>query len=133
MAALSLPISIHTYFMMRSLGTLSRALSRLAAGVFGRADGGVMTSVVIIRKTLSLTFFDMDTTVFQAAVGTLCTKSSSYSITCPVPSPVSLSVRLVIGKVSWSSLDSRHFQCANSISLGILSTPNPRTYWLTSL
>ena len=45
-------------------------------------------------------FFAMDTMAFQAAVGTLCTNSSSYFIACPVPSPVSLLVRLVIAEVS---------------------------------
>ena len=100
MATLSLPVGIHTYFMTRALGTLSRVLGRLVAGALGAADGGVMNGLAITCKTLSSTFFAMDTMVFQAVVGTLCTNSSSYSIACPVPSPVSLLVRLVIAEVS---------------------------------
>ena len=60
----------------------------------------MMTGVVITQKMLSSTFFPMDTTALRAAIGTLCTNSSSYSITCPVPLPVSLSVSLVIAEVS---------------------------------
>ena len=63
-------------------------------------DGGMMTSMVITCKTLSSTFLAMDTMALWAAVGTLCTDSSLYSIACPVPSPVSLLVRLVITEVS---------------------------------
>ena len=100
MAALSLPIGIRTYLMTRALGALSRAPSGLAAGVFSTVDGSVTTSMVITCKTLSSNFLAMDTMAFQAAVGTLCTNSSSYSIACPVPLPISLSVRLVIAKVS---------------------------------
>ena len=86
--------------MTRALGALSRVPSGLATGFFGMADGGVMTGAVITCKMLSSTFFTMDTIAFQAAIGTLCTNSSLYSIACPVPSPVSLLVRLVIAKVS---------------------------------
>ena len=100
LAALSLPVGIRTYLMTRALGALGRMLSRLASGIFGAADGDMTTDVIITCKTLSLTFFAMDTMVFWAAVGTLCTNSSSYSIACLVPSLVSLSVRLVIAKVS---------------------------------
>ena len=132
LAALSLPVGICTHFMMRALGTQSRVLSKLTAGAFGMADGSMMTGVVITHKMLSLTFFAIDTIAFWAVVGTLCTDSSSYSIACPVPSPISLLVRLVITKVSWSSLDSRHLWCTNSNSLGMPSAPNPRTYRLTS-
>ena len=64
MAALSLPIGIHTYLMMRALGALSRAHIRLATGVCGMADCGVMTSVVIIHMILSSTFLVMDTMAF---------------------------------------------------------------------
>ena len=56
MAALSLPIGIHTYLMTRALGALSRAPSGLATGVFGTADGSVMMGAVVTHKTLSLTF-----------------------------------------------------------------------------
>ena len=100
MAALSLPVGIHTYLMTRAFGALSRALGGLATGVYGAADGGVMTSAVITCRILSLTLLAMDTMAFWAAIGTLCTNSSSYSIACPVTSPVSLLVRLVIAKVS---------------------------------
>ena len=86
--------------MTRALGTLGKRPGRLDSGVFCMADGGVMTGAVITCKTLSSTFFAMDTTVYQAAVGTLCTDSSSYSIACLVPSPISLLVRLVIAEVS---------------------------------
>ena len=110
LATLSLPIGIHTYFMMRALGTLSRTLSGLAAGNFGAADGCVMIGIVIICKMLSSTFFAMDTTVLRAAVSTLCTNSYSYSIACLVPSPISLLVRLVIAEVSLSSLDFKHLR-----------------------
>ena len=132
MAALSLPIGIHTYLMTKALGALRRAPGELATGVFSTVDGGVMTGVVITCKMLSSTFFAMDTIAFQAAVSTLCTDSSLYSIACPMPLPVSLLVRLVNTEVSWSSLDSRYLQCANSTSSDTSSTPNPRTYWLTS-
>ena len=98
--ALSLPVGIHTYLMTRALGALGRAPGGLASGIFSVADGGVMISAVITCKTLSLTFFAMKTMAFWAAVGTLCTNSSLYSIACPVPLPVSLSVRLVIAEVS---------------------------------
>ena len=100
MATLSLPKGIRTYLMTRALSALGRTPGGLAIGFFGVADSGVMTGMVIICKTLSSTFFPMDTMAFQAAVGTLCTNSSSYSITCPMPLPVSLSVRLVIAKAS---------------------------------
>ena len=43
--------------MMRALGTQTKALGRLAAGVFGAVDGGMMTGTLITRKTLSSTFF----------------------------------------------------------------------------
>ena len=58
--------------MTKALGTLSRPPGGLATGVFEPADGGVMTGVVITRKTLSSTFFAMDTMAFWAADGTLC-------------------------------------------------------------
>ena len=64
LAALSLPMGIRTYLMTRALGALRRACSGLAAGVCGAADGGIMTSAVITHRTLSLTFFAMDTKVF---------------------------------------------------------------------
>ena len=86
--------------MMRALGAFGRMPGRLASGVFGMADGGVTTYAVITRRTLSLTFLAMDTMALWAAIGPLCTNSSSYSIACPVPSLVSLSVRLVIAEVS---------------------------------
>ena len=100
LAALSLLVGIRTYLMTRVLGALSRAPGGLATGVFGTVDGGVMTGAVITHKTLSSTFLAIDTTAFQAAVSTLCAYSSSYSIACPVPLPISLSVWLVITKVS---------------------------------
>ena len=43
-------MGIHNYFMMRALGTLSRVLGGLVAGVFGMVDGSVMTSRVITCK-----------------------------------------------------------------------------------
>ena len=67
-------------------------LGGLVAGAFGMADSGVMTSEVITHNTLLSTFFAMDIMAFQAAVGTLCTDSSSYFIACLVPLPVSLLV-----------------------------------------
>ena len=70
MAALSLPVGICTYLMTRALGTFGKAPSGLASGVFGVADGGMITGTVITRKTLSSTYFAMDTMVFWAAVGT---------------------------------------------------------------
>ena len=100
MAALSLPEGMRTYFMTRALGAFGRTPSGSASGVVGTADGGVTTSTVITRRMLSSTFLAMDTMAFQAAVSALCTDSSSYSITYPVPLPVSLSVRLVITEVS---------------------------------
>ena len=99
LAALSLPVGIYTYSIMRALGTLSRALGGLAARAFSMVDGGVITGMVITCKTLSSTFFATDTTAFQAVVSTLCTNSSSYSRLCPVPLPNSLSVRLVMTEV----------------------------------
>ena len=60
----------------------------------------MMTGAVITCKMLSSTFLAMDTTALRAAISALCTDSSSYSIACLVPLPVSLSVRLVIAKVS---------------------------------
>ena len=100
LATLSLPIGIRTYLMTRALGTLGKVPSGLDTGFFGMADGGVMTGVVITCKTLSSTFFAMDTMALRAAVGTLGTDSSLYSIACPVPLPIILSVRLVVTKVS---------------------------------
>ena len=75
-----MPISIRTYLMMRALGALSRMHGGLATGVCGAADGSIMTGVVVTCKTLSLTFLAMDTMVFWAAIGILCTDSYSYSI-----------------------------------------------------
>ena len=86
--------------MTRVLGALGRTPGGLASGIFSTADGGVITGVVITRKMLSSTFLAMDTMAFQAAVGTLCTNSSLHSIACLVPSPISLSVRLVITEAS---------------------------------
>ena len=100
LAALSLPEGMRTYLMMRVLGALGRMPGKSASGVVGAADGGVTTGAVIIQRTLSSTFLAMDMTALRAAVGTLCTNSSSYSIAYLVPSPVSLSVRLVIAEVS---------------------------------
>ena len=107
MAALSLPVGICTYLMIRGLGALSRANGGLAAGVFSMAEGAIITAMVITCKVLFLTFLVTDTMAFWAAIGTLYTYSSLYSIACPVPLPISLLVRLVIAKVSWSSLDLR--------------------------
>ena len=98
MPTLSLPVGIHTYLITKALGTLSRVHGGLAAGVYGVADCSAMTSAVITFRTLSLTFLAMDTMAFQAAISTLCTDSSSYSIACTVP--ISLLVRLVIAEVS---------------------------------
>ena len=100
MATLSLPVGIRTYLMTRALGALSKACSRLAAGVCSAVDCNIKTGVVIIYKTLSLTFLAIDTMVFWAAVGILCTESSSYSIACPVPLHVSPLVSIVIANVS---------------------------------
>ena len=76
-------MGIYTYLMTRALGALGRTPSGLASGIFGAVDGGMMTGAVITSKTLSLTFFAMDTMAFRAAVSTLCTNSSLYSIACP--------------------------------------------------
>ena len=100
MAALSLPVGICTYLMTRALGALGRMPGRLDAGFFSMADSDMMTGVVVIHKTLSSTFFAMDTMEFQVAFGILCTNSSLYSIACPVPLAVSLLVRLLIAKAS---------------------------------
>ena len=100
LATLSLPVGIHTYLMTRALGALGRMPGGLVSGILSTVESSVMTGVVITRKTLSSTFLATDTTVFQAAVGTLCTNSSLYSIACLVPLPISLSVRLVIAEVS---------------------------------
>ena len=86
--------------MMRVLGTLSRVHGRLFAGFCGVADGRIITGAFIIYRTLSLTFFAMDTIAYQKDIGMLCTDSSSFSIACPMPSPVSLLFRLVIAEVS---------------------------------
>ena len=51
-------------------------------------------------QDVASTFLAMDTMAFGAAVGTLCTDSSLYSIACPVPLPISLLVRLVITEMS---------------------------------
>ena len=100
MAALSLPVGIHTYLMTRALGTLSRVCSGLAAGFCDAADCDAMTGAVITHRTLSSTFLAIDTIEFWAAIGTLCTNSSLYSIAYPVPLPISLLVKLVITEVS---------------------------------
>ena len=100
LAALSLPEGMRTYLMMRALGALGRTPGDSASGVVGVADGGVTTGAVITRRTLSSTFLATDTTALRAAIGALCTDSSSYSIAYPVPSPVSLLMRLVIAEVS---------------------------------
>ena len=60
MAALSLPIGIHTYLMTRALGSLSRACSGLAAGIYSVADCCAMTGAVIICRILSSSFLAMD-------------------------------------------------------------------------
>ena len=100
MAALSLPIGIHTYLMRRALGTLSKVHGGLAAGFCSMVDCCAMTSVVIMHKKLSSTFLAMVTMVFWEAVSKLCSDTSLYSIACPVPLPVSLLVRMVISEVS---------------------------------
>ena len=100
LTALSHPEGMRTYLMMRALGALGRTPGESASWVVGAADGGVTTGAVITRRTLSSTFLATDTTALRAAIGALCTDSSSYSIAYPVPSPVSLSVRLVIAEVS---------------------------------
>ena len=51
---------------------LGRTPGGLASGVFGTVDGGVTTGVVITRKTLSSTFFAMDTTALWAAPQAHC-------------------------------------------------------------
>ena len=99
-ATLSLPVGIRTYLMTRALGALGRTPGGLASGVLGVVDGGVTNGMAITCKTLSLTFFAKDTTVFWAAIGILCTECSSYSIACQVPLPTSLLVRLVIAEMS---------------------------------
>ena len=100
LATLSLPEGICTYLMTRVLGAFGRMPGGLASGVLGMVDGGMMTGTVITCRMLSSAFLAMDTMVLRAAIGALCTDSSSYSIAYPVPSPVSLSVRLVIAEVS---------------------------------
>ena len=77
MAALSLPVGIHTYLMMRALCALNRVHGRLATGVCRVVDCGTMTGMVIMHRTLSLTFLATNTMAFQAAVSTFCTNSSS--------------------------------------------------------
>ena len=95
------PARRHTYLLDdQGVGRLWQDAQRI--GFWGLWCGGwqhVTTSAVITCKTLSSTFFIMDTMVLCADVGTLCT-DSSYSIACLVPSPVSLLVRLVIAEVS---------------------------------
>ena len=86
--------------MIRVLGAMSKACGWLAAVFFHAVGYGAMTGAVFICKALSTTFLAMDTMAFWAMAGTLCPDSSSYSIACPVPSPASLSVRLVIPEVS---------------------------------
>ena len=70
------------------IGTLGKAPGGLTSGVFGAAEGGMMTGAVITHKMLSSTFLATDTMAFRAAVGTLCTYSFSYSIACPCPHPL---------------------------------------------
>ena len=89
------PTRRHTYLLYDE-GVRHSKQGAQWVGCWGLADGGVMTGMVITCKMLSSTFFAMDTMALQAAVGTLCTDSSSYSITCPLPLPISLLVMLVI-------------------------------------
>ena len=89
-----------TYLMAIAFGTLSKACSRLAAGLDGMVGCSIMIGAITMHMTLSSTFQAMDTTPFYATAGALCTNFSLYSILCLVPSPTNLLVRLVIAKVN---------------------------------
>ena len=98
--ALSLPICIHTYLMTRVFGTLSKAQGGVATGSYRIVGCGIVTSAVIMCRMLSLTFLANKTTAFQAKASTLCTDSSSYYMSCLVPLPANLLVRLIIAEAS---------------------------------
>ena len=124
--------SIHTYLMTRAFGAFSNLYSRLANKLNGMVACSVITDAIIMSWMLSLIFKAKNTATFWGTAVMMCTSSLSYSMSYSMPSPTSLSARLVIAKVSWSSLDSRCFQCTCSTSLGIPFTPNPNTYLLTT-
>ena len=54
MAALSLPVGIHTYLMIRVLGALSSLHGRSAAGFCDTADCSAITGVVIMHQLLDI-------------------------------------------------------------------------------
>ena len=100
---MSLPIGIRTYLITRALGALSREPGELAAEVglatevwrvglatevCGMADGGVMTGVVIICRTLSTIFMAMDTMAFWVAASMLCTNLLHTPLPDRYPSPL---------------------------------------------
>ena len=97
---MSLPVGIYNYLITRVLGTLSKVCGSLAAGFCSMVGCSIMTGAFITHRMLSSTFLAMDKMVLHIMAGAFCTNSSSYSIACLVLLPTSLSVRLVIAKIS---------------------------------
>ena len=100
LATLSLLKGIRTYLMTRALGAFGRMPSELASGGVGR--GGWRHDDRCSHHTEDVVFNLLGhghDGRCGAAVGALCTGSSLYSISYPVPLPMSLSVRLVIAEV----------------------------------
>ena len=95
------PAHRHTYLLDdEGIGRLWQDAQRIGFWGLQHRDGGVMTGSHHTQDIVLDLLCHMDTMALRAAISTLCTNSSSYSIACPVPSPVSLSVRLVIAEVS---------------------------------
>ena len=96
--ALSLPIGIYTYLITRAFGAFNNVCSGLATGSYDVAGCGTATGAVITYRILSRTLLATKMRMFWAIAGALCINSSSYSMSCPVPSPGNLLVRLIIAK-----------------------------------
>ena len=71
---------------------------RLATRLDSIVGCGAITVEVIMHKTLSLIFEAADTIEFQTTMSSLCTDSSLYSISCLVPLPAKLLVKLAIAE-----------------------------------
>ena len=79
----------------------------MAIGLDGVLGCRTMTVTTITCKILFLIFEVIDITALLVTTSTLHTNSFIYYMPCPVPSPTSLLLKLVITEVSWSNLGSK--------------------------
>ena len=91
---------MHTYLIIKVYRAFSKMHDVFAGGLVSMEGCSIMTGPIIIHRMLSSTLEVTDMAEFLATAGTISTDYSSYSISCSMPLPTGLSIRLAIAEVT---------------------------------